>query len=106
MVAERRSAAICRDAYLLRVSRDPTYAQIDPKTGKPVSNGTRNLWVTETALTTALYLAFTGGAISIFGIVVGVALLLTRVGFIVLALAALPRRTGEGAAGQRASVPT
>jgi hypothetical protein len=39
---------------------DTTYAQTDAKTGKPVSNGTRNLWVTETALTTALYLAFTG----------------------------------------------
>ena len=85
---------------------DTTYAQTDPKTGKPVSNGTRNLWVTETALTTALYLAFTGTAISIFGIVVGVALLLTGVGFIVLSLAALPTRTSDGAAAQTASVPT
>jgi hypothetical protein len=70
---------------------DPTFAQTDPKTGKPVSNGARNLWVTETGLTTALYLAYTGSAISLFGIVVGVALLLTGVGFIILALAALPR---------------
>jgi hypothetical protein len=62
--------------------------------------------VTETALTTALYLAFTGTAISIFGIVVGVALLLTGVGFIVLSLAALPTRTSDGAAAQTPSVPT
>jgi hypothetical protein len=85
---------------------DPKYAQTDPKTGKPVSNGARNLWVTETSLTTALYLAYTGSTISLFGIVVGVALLLTGVGFIVLALAALPGRTSEEVAEQPAPVPT
>jgi len=65
---------------------DPKYAQTDPTTGQPVSNGARNLWVTETALTTALYLAFTGSAISLFGIVVGVALLLSGIGFLILTL--------------------
>jgi hypothetical protein len=65
---------------------DPKYAQVDPKTGKPVSNGARNLWVTETSLTTALYLAYTGSAISLFGVVVGVALLLSGIGFLILAL--------------------
>ena len=85
---------------------DPKYAQIDPKTGKPVSNGARNLWVTETALTTALYLAFTGNAISLFGIVVGVALILTGIGFVVLTLAALPARSGEGVAAQAAPAAT
>jgi hypothetical protein len=65
---------------------DPKYAQTDPKTGKPVSNGARNLWVTETSLTTALYLAYTGSAISLFGIVVGIALLLSGIGFVILAL--------------------
>jgi hypothetical protein len=85
---------------------DTNYAQTDPKTGKPVSNGARNLWVTETSLTTALYLAYTGSAISLFGIVVGVALLLTGVGFIVLALAALPGGKTEKVAEQPAPVPT
>jgi hypothetical protein len=85
---------------------DPKYAQTDPKTGKPVSNGARNLWVTETSLTTALYLAYTGSAISLFGIVVGVALLLTGVGFIVLAWAALPGTPSEKLAEQPAPVPT
>jgi hypothetical protein len=66
---------------------DPKYAQTDPTTGKPVSNGARNLWVTETSLTTALYLAYTGSAISLFGIVVGIALLLSGIGFLILALA-------------------
>ena len=65
---------------------DPKYAQIDPKTGKPVSNGARNLWVTETSLTTALNLAYTGSTISLFAVVVGVALLLSGIGFLILAL--------------------
>ena len=67
-------------------TNDPKYAQIDPKTGQPVSNGARNLWVTETSLTTALYLAYTASAISLFGIVVGIALLLSGIGFLILAL--------------------
>jgi hypothetical protein len=67
-------------------TNDTKYAQTDPKTGNPVSNGARNLWVTETSLTTALYLAYTGSAISLFGIVVGIALLLSGIGFLILAL--------------------
>jgi hypothetical protein len=65
---------------------DPKYAQTDPKTVRPVSNGARNTWVTETSLTTALYLAYTGSAISLFGLVVGIALLLSGIGFLILAL--------------------
>jgi hypothetical protein len=67
-------------------TNDAKYAQIDTKTGQPVSNGARDLWVTETSLTTALYLAYTGSALSLFGLVVGIALLLTGVGFLILAL--------------------
>jgi hypothetical protein len=73
-------------------TNDPKYAQVDSTTGHPVSNGARNLWVTETALTTALYLAYTGSAISLFAIVVGVALLLTGIGFLILALSGAIRR--------------
>ena len=65
---------------------DPKYAQTDPNTGRPVSNGARNTWVTETSLTTALNLAYTASAISLFGIVVGIALLLSGIGFLILAL--------------------
>lgn len=64
---------------------DPKYAQTDPATGQPVSNGKRNVWVTETSLSTALYLAFAATGISLFGIVVGVALLLSGIGFLILA---------------------
>jgi hypothetical protein len=65
---------------------DPEAALIDPKTKQPVSNPARNLWVTETALTTALNAAYMGEQISVFGIVVGVALLLAGIGFGILAV--------------------
>ena len=54
--------------------------------GRPVENGLRNLWVTETALTTALNTAFFAERVAVFSIVMGVALLLTGVGFLVLTL--------------------
>jgi hypothetical protein len=65
---------------------DSKYAQVDPKTQRPVENGLRNLWVTETALTTALNTSYMAESISLFGIVVGVALLLTGIGLGVLAI--------------------
>src|ERR671910_1350159 len=52
--------------------------------GRPVENGLRNLWVTETALTTALNTAFLAERVAYFSIVMGVALLLTGIGFLVL----------------------
>jgi hypothetical protein len=61
------------------------YAQTDPKTGQPVQNASRNLWVTETALSTALNVSYMATQLSLFSLVVGIALLLAGVGFIVLA---------------------
>ena len=52
--------------------------------GKPVENGLRNLWVQETALTTALNTAFFAESVATFAIVMGVALLLAGLGFAVL----------------------
>jgi hypothetical protein len=54
--------------------------------GRPVENGLRNMWVTETALTTALNTAFFAERVAYFSIVMGVALLLTGIGFLVLTL--------------------
>ena len=68
------------------------FAVADPKTEEPVSNGARNLWVTETALGTALNASYMAERLSVFGIVVGVALLLSGIGFIVLAFSVLRRR--------------
>jgi hypothetical protein len=76
---------------------DEKYAVVDATTKQPVSNGARNLWVTETALTSALNLAYTAEQVSIFGIVVGVALLLSGIGFIILAVYALHRRVPAAA---------
>jgi hypothetical protein len=63
-----------------------TYATLDPKTQRPVDNGLRNLWVTEAALTTALNTSFMAEQLSLFGIVVGIALLLAGIGFGILAI--------------------
>ncbi len=54
--------------------------------GQPQDNGLRNLWVTETALTTALNTSYLASQIALFGIVVGIALLLSGIGFLILAL--------------------
>jgi hypothetical protein len=59
--------------------------------GQPISNGARNIWVNETALATALNVSYMAEKISIFGIVVGIALLLTGIGLLILALAVFGR---------------
>lgn len=78
------------------------YAETDPKTGQPVPNGARNVWVTETALATALNVSYMATQLSLFSLVVGIALLLAGVGFIVLALGGALR----GETSKEAQVPT
>ena len=70
---------------------DPAAALKD-ESGNPVPNTARNTWVTATALTTALNMSFMAEQLALFGLVVGVALLLSGIGFIVLAYAALHKR--------------
>jgi len=62
------------------------YAAIDPTTKQPVQNGARQVWISETALTNALNMSFMANQLSLFGIVVGIALLLTGLGFGILAV--------------------
>jgi hypothetical protein len=57
----------------------------DPKTGAPQSNPARQVWISETALGTALNTAFFASSVALFAIVMGVALLLTGIGFLLLA---------------------
>jgi hypothetical protein len=71
---------------------NPQWAVMDSASKQPVANGARNIWVTETALTTALNTSYMADRLGLFGIVVGVALLLSGIGFIVLAYAALHHR--------------
>jgi len=66
---------------------NPQYAETDPQTKQPVSNGARNVWVTETALTTALNTSYMASQLALFGLVVGIALLLAGFGFGILAVA-------------------
>lgn len=95
-------------------SQMPRYASPDGKgtndpaeatqlNGKPVDNPARNVWVTETALATALNTSYMATQLSLFSLVVGIALLLAGVGFIVLALGGALR--GETTKEAKAETP-
>jgi hypothetical protein len=71
----------------LGATSDPTKAVTDPKTKQPVANGRRDIWVTYTALTTALNTSYMASQLSLFAVVIGIALLLAGVGFGILAFA-------------------
>jgi len=62
--------------------------------GQPVDNVARNTWVTETALSTALNVSYMADQLGNFGIVVGIALLLSGFGFVILALGGALRAGG------------
>ena len=81
---------------------DESKAAKDAKTGAPVENPARNIWVTETALTTALNTAYFAENVATFAIVMGAALLLTGIGFLVMVIKLLvptTRREKSPAAG-------
>lgn len=108
---QARAFALVMREHALKASGGLTYAQLgrfvsaakpdDPKgtsdeaaaakdaSGSPIANGARNTWITQTALSTALNVSYMAENLSLFGIVVGVALLLAGIGFVVLAYAAL-----------------
>ncbi len=71
------------------------------ESGQPVSNAARNLWVTETALATALNMSYMATGIAVFSIVVGIALILAGIGFLLLAAAVFRGATAEANAGER-----
>jgi hypothetical protein len=81
---------------------DKTAAAIDPKTKQPVANGARNVWVTETALSTALNTSFFASSVALFAIIMGIALLLTGIGLLVLTV----RWLREPTAASRAAATT
>jgi hypothetical protein len=70
---------------------DEAAAQKDAQ-GNPVANAARNTWVTETALSTALNVSYMASQLALFSMVVGVALLLSGIGFIILAFAVFGSR--------------
>ena len=79
-------------------------AAVDPKSGKPVDNPARNLWVTETALTTALHSSYFAESVATFAIVMGVAMLLSGIGFLILTLRVL-RGPAEATEATKAKAP-
>ena len=88
-------------------TNDEKAAAVDKQTGQPVENGLRNMWVTETALTTALNTAFFAENVANFAIVMGIALLLAGFGFGVVSFTALApshQREGRHAQAPQAAV--
>jgi hypothetical protein len=75
-------------------TNDPNEAAKDGK-GLPIANDARNIWVTETALTTALNMSFMAERLAVFGLVVGIALLMTGIGLVILAFAVFGRAEQE-----------
>lgn len=84
-----------------QVTDDAAKAAVDPKTKQPVENGKRNIWINETALSTALNTSYFAENVALFSIVMGIAMLLTGGGFLVVALGLMgrgaQRRTAEPA---------
>jgi hypothetical protein len=73
------------------------------KNGKPVENPLRQLWVTETALTTALNTSYFAESVATFAIVMGAALLLVGIGFLVMIVRLLVPATRTREAGIKAA---
>ena len=66
-------------------------AALKDEEGNAISNPARQSWVTAVAITTALNTSYMAEQLSIFGMVVGVALLLTGIGLVILAFAVFGR---------------
>ena len=78
-----------------RAWRCPAGSLARDHAGQPQSNGARDIWVTETALATALQSSYMAEQLSLFGIVTGVALLLSGIGFGILVLGGVLRNRDE-----------
>ena len=121
---EARDFAAGMRVHTLEATRGQTYAEMPrfldkngkptagregrrgrPESGAPVSNPARELWVTETALTTALNTSYFAENVANFAIVMGLALLLAGIGFLVLRLR-LPWRGAKEEAPQSSHRPT
>ena len=86
---------------------NPALAQKMPN-GQPMNNPARQVWVTETALSTALNTSYMAEQISLFGIAVGAAFLLVglAIGAFALAGVALPKLLPAVARSPRAKKVT
>ena len=84
---------------------DEAKAATNPKSGQPVENPLRNLWVTSTALSTSLNTAYFAESVATFAMVMGFALLLVGSGFLVLTARLLMPRTAKAKDPVGSAVP-
>jgi hypothetical protein len=84
---------------------DKTEAATDPKTGQPTPNGARNVWVTETALGTALNTSYFASSVGLFAIIVGIALLLIGIGLFVLTIRWIREPKAAATTAPKATTP-
>lgn len=84
---------------------DEAAAAKDPKTGQPVENGARNIWISSTGFQTALNTAYFAESVATFVIVVGAALLLAGIGFLILTVRLLGTREEKATAKAPRPVP-
>ena len=76
---------------------DEAAAATDPKTGQPVENPARNIWISSTAFQTALNTAYFAESVATFVLVIGGALVLVGIGLLILTVRLLgqPHRAGR-----------
>jgi hypothetical protein len=86
--------------HTLESTGGKTYAQMSR------DDPARDIWVTETALTTALYTSYFAENVALFSIIVGVAMLLVGIGFVVLIVYARRRTPAAADAAQRPTEAT
>ena len=86
-----------------KLTSDYAQAKTFPN-GQPMPNPARNVWVTETALTTALNASYMAEQISLFGIGVGAVLLLVGIVLGGLALAGVSMTRGAQTEERRATM--
>jgi hypothetical protein len=72
-----------------KTTSDEKAAAIDPKSHQAVENPKRQVWVTETALSTALNTSYFAERVSLFSLIIGIVLVLAGVGLLVLTFGAL-----------------
>src|SRR5262249_14051032 len=71
-----------------------TYGGTNPVTKQPADNPARSIWIDQVALSTALDASYMASQLSLFGLVVGIALLLAGIGFGILAVGGALRNPG------------
>jgi hypothetical protein len=85
---------------------DEAAAAKDPKTGEPVENPARNIWISSTAFQSALNMAYFAENVAMFVMAMGGVLLLVGIGFLVLTLRLLRSAATEPrAAGVQTATP-